>query len=483
MAEFGVGFKLYADAQGFVSGTKEAQESAKNLKNELKETFGESGLFSKISLIGGITAVATGILSAANAAQELRDKAKEAGETIDKVTATTARFGDTIDAIKASVKGALIEVIGYHAMAGEKIAELYLQYFKGMSKANVDAIGEIETQTIETLKRIKEAREANSPEKLAEAEKKLAEIREQEAIKRASNEDKIVLLLEQQARLNSELSELGVNTIKHKEKQAEIEKNATALLEVQNAYIKEMNDNNEKLNKSRDDAAEKELKVLRDEQRLLDRLADARFTQLSTEEKILVIEKDIAATQNRIVQDQKLGNSTVEDQIELINLQNKLVATQRDLAAERLQIEKQTAQVEQQRIQQQAFGMSIRGQSQFGRASDEALQETIRRSEQQAINLLQTPEGMKYDRGEAARLQLEAQNARRELQFRESLRQDVRNMGVEGARSQFRGDPLAFDTLIQRFVTDTRSTAEIQKEQTDQLRDLNARLSKFGLTK
>lgn len=480
MAEFGVGFKLYADAQGFVSGTKEAQESAKNLKNELKETFGESGLFSKISLIGGITAVATGILSAANAAQELRDKAKEAGETIDKVTATTARFGDTIDAIKASVKGALIEVIGYHAMAGEKIAELYLQYFKGMSKANVDAIGEIETQTIETFKRIKEAREANSPEKLAEAEKKLAEIREQEAIKRASNEDKIVLLLEQQARLNSELSELGVNTIKHKEKQAEIEKNATALLEVQNAYIKEMNDNNEKLNKSRDDAAEKELKVLRDEQRLLDRLADARFTQLSTEEKILVIEKDIAATQNRIVQDQKLGNSTVEDQIELINLQNKLVATQRDLAAERLQIEKQTAQVEQQRI---AFGMTLRGQSQFSKASDEALQETVRRNEQQAINLLQTPEGMKYDRGEAARLQLEAQNARRELQFRESLRQDVRTLGVEGARSQFRGDPLAFDTLIQRFVTDTRSNAEIQKEQTDQLRDLNARLSKFGLTK
>ncbi len=45
---------------------------------------------------------------------------------------------------------------------------------------------------------------------------------------------------------------------------------------------------------------------------------------------------------------------------------------------------------------------------QFGRASDEALQETIRRSEQQAINLLQTPEGMKYDRGEAARLQLES---------------------------------------------------------------------------
>lgn len=483
MAEFGVGFKLYADAQGFVSGTKEAQESAKNLKNELKETFGESGLFSKISLIGGITAVATGILSAANAAQELRDKAKEAGESIDATTARVARFGDAIDGIKSAVQSALITTVGFFNNVGEKMADVYLKYARGISEANSKVMVDIEQQMLETFKRIKEAREANSPEKLAEAEKKLAEIREQEAIKRLDNQAKVNALIEQQKRLQNELGELGVNTVKYKEKEAELEKNNTALREAQNAWVKDFTGNMEKANKANDDAFNKQKKALDDQQRLMERLADARFTQLSTEEKILVIQKDIAATQNRIVQDQKLGNSTVEDQIELINLQNKLTATQRDLAAERLQIERQTAQVEQQRIQQQAFGMSIRGQSQFGRASDEALQETIRRSEQQAINLLQTPEGMKYDRGEAARLQLEAQNARRELQFRESLRQDVRNMGVEGARSQFRGDPLAFDTLIQRFVTDTRSTAEIQKEQTDQLRDLNARLSKFGLTK
>ena len=483
MAEFGVGFKLYADAQGFVAGTKEAQESAKNLKNELKETFGESGLFSKISLIGGITAIAGSLLYAGKAAQELREKAKESGEALSANVAAAARFGDAIDGIKSALSYALVATVGFFNRVGESFADTYLQYVRGVSKETSKIIRDIEEQTAETFKRIKEAREANSPEKLAEAEKKLAEIREQEAIKRLDNQAKVNALLEQQKRLQNELGELGVNTVKYKEKEAELEKNNTALREAQNAWVKDFTGNMEKANKANEDAFNKQKKALDDQQRLMERLADARFTQLSTEEKILVIQKEIAATQNRIVQDQKLGNSTAEDQIELINLQNKLTATQRDLAAERLQIEKQTAQVEQQRIQQQAFGMSIRGQSQFGRASDEALQETIRRSEQQAINLLQTPEGMKYDRGEAARLQLEAQNARRELQFRESLRQDVRNMGVEGARSQFRGDPLAFDTLIQRFVTDTRTTAEIQKEQTDQLRDLNARLSKFGLTK
>lgn len=480
MAEFGVGFKLYADAQGFVSGTKEAQESAKNLKNELKETFGESGLFSKISLIGGITAIAGSLLYAGKAAQELREKAKESGEALSANVAAAARFGDAIDGIKSALSYALVATVGFFNRVGESFADAYLQYVRGVSKETSKIIRDIEEQTAETFKRIKEAREANSPEKLAEAEKKLAEIREQEAIKRLENQAKVNALLEQQKRLQNELGELGVNTVKYKEKEAELEKNNTALREAQNAWVKDFTGNMEKANKANEDAFNKQKKALDDQQRLMERLADARFTQLSTEEKILVIQKDIAATQNRIVQDQKLGNSTVEDQIELINLQNKLVATQRDLAAERLQIEKQTAQVEQQRI---AFGMTLRGQSQFSKASDEALQETVRRNEQQAINLLQTPEGMKYDRGEAARLQLEAQNARRELQFRESLRQDVRNMGVEGARSQFRGDPLAFDTLIQRFVTDTRSTAEIQKEQTDQLRDLNARLSKFGLTK
>lgn len=484
MAEFGVGFKLYADAQGFVAGTKEAQESAKNLKNELKETFGESGLFSKISLIGGITAVATGILSAANAAQELRDKAKEAGESIDATTARVARFGDAIDGIKSAVQSALITTVGFFNNVGEKMADVYLKYARGISEANSKVMVEIEQQMLDTFKRIKEAREANSPEKLAEAEKKLAEIREQEAIKRLDNQAKVNALLEQQKRLQNELGELGVNTVKYKEKEAELEKNSTALREAQNAWVKDYTSNIDKSNKEREKADAAELRSLKEQQGLLERLKDARFSQLSTEDKILAITKDIAAAQNRILQDQKLGNSTAEDQITLIQLQNQLAETQKTLAGERLAIEKETAATQRQQIQQQqVLGMSFRGQAQFGGATDEALQETIRRNEQMAINLLQTPEGMKYDRGEAARLQLEAQNARRELQFRESLRQDVRSMGVEGARSQFRGDPLAFDTLIQRFVTDTRSTAEIQKEQTDQLRDLNARLSKFGLTK
>ena len=483
MAEFGVGFKLYADAQGFVAGTKEAQESAKGLKNELKETFGESGLFSKISVIGGITAVAGGILSAAKAAQELRDKAKEAGESIEATTLRVARFGDAIDGIKQTVTSALITTVGFFNGIGEKMADVYLKYARGISETNSKVMVEIEEQSIATFKRIKEAREANSPEKLLEAEKKLAEVREQEAIKRVDSEGKVKLLLDQQKRLREELSELGVNTVKYKEKEVELEKNATALREAQNAWVKDFTGNMEKSNKAKDDADGKALKALNEQQKLMERLADARFTQLTTEEKIAEIQKDIAATQNRILQDQKLGNSTAEDQITLIGLQNKLKATQNDLSQEQLQIQRQTAQVEKERAQQQAYGMSFRTSAQFGNASDAALAEIIRKNEQQAINLLQTPEGMKYDRGEAARLQFEAQNARKELQFRESLRQDVRAQGLEGARSTFRGDPLAFDTLIQRFVTDTRSQAEIQKEQTDQLRDLNSRLSKFGLTK
>lgn len=480
MAEFGVGFKLYADAQGFVAGTKEAQESAKNLKNELKETFGESGLFSKISLIGGITAVASGILSAANAAQELRDKAKEAGETIDATTARVARFGDAIDGIKSAVQSALITTVGFFNNVGEKMADVYLKYARGISEANSKVMVDIEQQMLETFKRIKEAREANSPEKLAEAEKKLAEIREQEAIKRLDNQAKVNALIEQQKRLQNELGELGVNTVKYKEKEVELEKNNTALREAQNAWVKDYTSNLDKANKSREDADEKELKAMREKQRLLERLKDARFTQLTTDEKIAAVQDEISQILNRITQDEKLGNDTNEDRILLIEKQNILLALQK-------QIIEETSKVPPPKVMEKktetVLGFRLKGVGQFGEASDEALEEFARRSQQQAINLAQDPSALKYDRAEIARLQLEAQNARRELQFRESLRQDVRNMGVEGARSQFRGDPLAFDTLIQRFVTDTRSTAEIQKEQTDQLRDLNARLSKFGLTK
>lgn len=477
MAEFGVGFKLYADAQGFVTGTKEAQESAKTLKNELKETFGESGLFSKISVIGAITGIATGLLSAANAAQELRDKAKEAGTKLDENTERVARFGDALDSFKSGAQSALLSVVGYFNMLGEKVADTIL-YWKGIGEAEQKAIADVEKQTVESLKRIEEARKANSPEKVAEAERKLAEFRESETIRRADGEKQIALLLQQQNRLRAELSELGSNTVKAKEKEIEIEKNVTALRDAQANYLKDFTSKTEKLNKEKEKASDDELKALRQQQQLQERLADARFTQLSTDEKILAVQADIAATQNRIYEDEKLGNSTAEDKIKLIEKQNQLLDLQKQIVEETSKIPPpKTAQKETR------FGFALKGMGQFGEASDEALQEFISRSEQRAITLGQDPEALKYDRAEIARLKLEAQNARKELEFRESLRRDVQSMGLEGARGSFRGDPLAFDTLVQRFVTDSRSTQEIQKEQTDQLRDLNARLSKFGLTK
>jgi hypothetical protein len=85
--------------------------------------------------------------------------------------------------------------------------------------------------------------------------------------------------------------------------------------------------------------------------------------------------------------------------------------------------------------------------------------------------------------GEASRLRFEAQNAQSILDAREELRRNVRLMGVEGARMQFRGDPIVFESMVQRFVEDTRSTQEIQRENGRQLSDINQRLLKAGFGK
>jgi hypothetical protein len=116
------------------------------------------------------------------------------------------------------------------------------------------------------------------------------------------------------------------------------------------------------------------------------------------------------------------------------------------------------------------------------------LREIIRRNQEQASRLQAETIGQpqfvaSLNVGEASRLRFEAQNAQAILDAREELRRNVRLMGVEGARQSFRGDPVVFESMVQRFVEDTRSTQEIQRENGRQLNDINQRLLKAGFGK
>ena len=88
-----------------------------------------------------------------------------------------------------------------------------------------------------------------------------------------------------------------------------------------------------------------------------------------------------------------------------------------------------------------------------------------------------------FELGEAARLRTENENIRKILAQRSDLEYSVRTFGLERARSTFSGDPMVFESMVQRFVEDTRSTADVQRENNQQLSDINQRLLKAGFGK
>ena len=132
--------------------------------------------------------------------------------------------------------------------------------------------------------------------------------------------------------------------------------------------------------------------------------------------------------------------------------------------------------------------MAFRGCGTFNEQSVGSLREISRRNQGQASRLQAETIGQpqfvaSLNLGEASRLRFEAQNAQSILDAREELRRNVRLMGVEGARMQLRGDPIVFESMVERFVEDTRSTQEIQSKNGRPLRSIKKWRLKGGLGK
>lgn len=152
----------------------------------------------------------------------------------------------------------------------------------------------------------------------------------------------------------------------------------------------------------------------------------------------------------------------------------RLAAEEASLAEQKAAAEaKASAELAKQANYRTAGIAGIRGAKQFGEASTGALQEQASRN-QRAIEGMGTflNIGQEF---EVARLQAEIANIRKELDFRSQLNANVSRFGVEGARSMFSGDPLAFDRLVQQYVTDARDAKQIAASTNEYLRQLNER--------
>ena len=342
----------------------------------------------------------------------------------------------------------------------------------------IEANAKISKEAEKNIAAIAKANE-NRAQKLLEADEKLAKAQRDNAMKRAGEEEKLNSLLAEQARIQEEIDKTGKNTVRARELQVESENNITAIVTERDRIAKKAIEDEAKAMKERE-RAQNEADERKNKAQA--RLNELKFNAKSTEEQVVELAKKERELIEAIAALKAGGVDSTEAEVMLLETQNVL-------AEKRLSIEQAIAKVQDRPKpapeKVTAFGLgSIRGSGQFGDATDAALREIVQQNRaiaQQIVNPARG--GGSFNRGEAARLEFEARNAEAEIRFRESLRRDVQMFGEEGARRNFKGDPLKFDALLQQYVTDARSLQEIQKESTSELKDLNARLSKFGFTK
>jgi len=433
MAEFSVGFRIMGDASQFQREMRSAVESSKQVQRGLRDI----GL--NIGRFVGVTAIGSWFVGTARAAQELRDEIVKIGGTVDSATASVAKFGDGLDEIKKTATGMSISVLGFFTKMGDVLAYLPLR-LTGVSKAQEELAAKSAKAADEQEKQLKKSREANSPEKIAAAEKQLAEERRKNLMQTLALEDKRNLLLSERKAREEELNGLAVNTVAYRQKLLEIEKlngdlaKTTADIEKdKNAKAEAAARTKEQAAKAAQDAADAAARQAEIEAQTTAELN--RQVELEREKK-RVQDEDVAANRSRGV---KAGLSTPE--------QDMLEAWIRG------------GRVGENPLSRFGTGQ-VRTSEQLGEASPEELTALLRKNQRTISAVAGTTNYSEQTL--AARLQIEIQNIKQELAFRSNLQRNVALGGIEYARQQFTGDPLAFDKFLQQYVIDNRSAQELQ---------------------
>lgn len=213
----GIEFVLRANTAAFTRGVAAAEGRLQSLKKALRFA-GAGGLASSL----GIGAVISGFAAATKAAQSMRDELVAAKKAVPPLVEGAAGLADSFDSAAESVKRWSVNAIG----ALTEVGATARRAIQGVTKEQEDAARKLarstERDAIAAEKRLKEAQEANSPEKRAEAERKLGDLRRENAMRASDDEGKIILLQMRRLELEKERDKFGEGTIWRLEKEAEL---------------------------------------------------------------------------------------------------------------------------------------------------------------------------------------------------------------------------------------------------------------------
>lgn len=453
--------------EGFRSGLKRARDDTKDFEKDWQ------GL-KKVFAAGGITTLALGFLKAFVAdAQEARAELRKMGEPIPRTTQALAELGDAMDSFK-TVAGTSVGFVvsGWQELFG--VIASGINRLRGISEAqeNERMAGLAAAEAAEA--RLAKARQENSPEKIAAAEKRLAEARRAAAFEAADNEGKMNMLLKENVQLRELVNTTGEKSIKGAEARIALEKNLTEIRKIDAAIAKEQEQTQKRVNDELEKFFGEVEKGAKKRQELAARLKEIEFDRLPLAQQIESLAKSESELQEKILAAKRAGSDTLQLQVDQAEIQIVLDEKRKQLAEQHLAVEqKKTSEMKKQAS---VMGFMVRGFSQYENASDAALRDLIAKNEtliaDWEMKLRLSPNDL-TTRMDLGRIQQESENARQELAFREGLRRDLAVGGEELARRNFKGDPLQFDEVLQRVT----GQWDRQDEANDILRDIKTSLT------
>lgn len=352
--------------------------------------------------------------------------ARDTKGAVDENFEAVRRFGDGVDSTVSTLKNWATEALGFVNRVGEAYGSL-INRVRGVSAEQEKIRLQIASDADAAEARLAKSREENSPEKIAAANEKLAAVLRKNQEEQLEGQAKINAMNEDYNRLVDQALELGKGTVAYREKLIELATLAG------------------KIDKEQ---AEVNKAAAADQAKAIDQKLHDFFDEIDAIQTITDKTHEQADAQGSVTEAVEETTSAIESEAAAAAKAHAAFIVQKQQEANAI-------------MSLVGIGSSA---NQLGTASDDELKELIRRDQEAAKNIPYIIAGSGIGESlassmERARLQAEAVNAQKELDFRASLR----NAGSEDiARRMFEGNPLVFDDVYNQFRSGDGSQSKSQ---------------------
>jgi hypothetical protein len=435
---------------GFAAGLKDVKDQTKSLKSEWK------GL-KDVMIVAGPALAMLGFF------RSMIEHAREAKGAIDENTQSVRNLGDGWDYLVKGAKDFGVQAVGLLARVGENLVDMTRYAWNGADAFEAEAAAL--KQSEEGVARMaKNQIEANAhraeflkiTEQLKSIEEKRVDLARGELNVSQAFGYAYINLLETKRKLN-ELSQ-GEKTLTEfnlQQRQLTIDV-AKAQLLYEQASLAVGKDQREinakgfaedlKWVKAQDAASQKHKEYLFNQKFLTEQIADLQKQESTLKKKAVgdsVKQVELDAVRVKLAE----ARLTLEEQIAVA------VANARKEAQTQVDLAKLNAKITADFMAQ--LYMGGHSSQDIQRSSDAALKDLLQKNNAEANKLQQADAGNAFHFGSSIdiqRLQNENTRIKAELELRSDIRKGVDFYGVEGARKNFKGDPLVYDKLVDEFT-------------------------------